>query len=117
MCQLAPSEDINMPYTIDPKEFGKMQADLAHIKEAVDKLQQTIEQGNYVRQEDADERYILRKELAGLIQLWSFMTSTLGKLISVAVLAGVLYLTFKTIESYPAVKALNQEIRKEARNE
>lgn len=107
-----------MSYNIDPKEFGKMQADVSHIKESVDGVRQVLDQANYIRQEEADERYILRKELLGMIAIYKVATSWLGKLVVAALGILIVWAIFKTVQPSPIIKTLDNEFRtKEVRNE
>lgn len=106
-------------------EAGKLIADVEHIKvgqerqeEAQKKQQETmdlilrkmddritrkdLENFRAERQRQTDERYVSRREIEGLVRLWSFLTTDFMKLLSKVILWGaVIMLTFSVLKNLP----------------
>ena len=102
-------------------EAGKLMADVEHIKQLQERQQLMIERilekvDDSMTQETADERYVLQKDIQGLVTLWSFVGSTFGKLVATAVVGAILVLTYQMKNSTMMIKELkqnNQVIQKE----
>lgn len=112
-------------------EAGKLMADVEHIKQGQDKQQEVMEQilnkmDNYIthkdfedykaeRQKQTDERYVLQKDIHGLVALWGFISSTFGKLVATAAVGAIIALTYQMINSTMFIKEFeqNQIIQKE----
>lgn len=102
-------------------EAGKLMADVEHIKQLQERQQLMIERilekvDDSMTQETADERYVLQKDIQGLVTLWSFVSSTFGKVVATALVGAILVLTYQMINSTMMIKELkqnNQVIQKE----
>mgnify|MGYP001670089798 CR=1 FL=1 len=102
-------------------EAGKLMADVEHIKQLQERQQLMIERilekvDDSMTQEVADERYVLQKDIQGLVTLWGFVGSTFGKVVATALVGAILVLTYQMINSTMMIKELkqnNQVIQKE----
>lgn len=102
-------------------EAGKLMADVEHIKQLQERQQLMIERilekvDDSMTQEVADERYVLQKDIQGLVTLWGFVGSTFGKLVATVLVGAILVLTYQMINSTMMIKELkqnNQVIQKE----
>ena len=101
-------------------EAGKLMADVEHIKQLQERQQLMIERilekvDNSMTQEVADERYVLQKDIQGLVTLWGFVSSTFGKLVATAAVGAIIALTYQMINSTMFIKEFkqNQIIQKE----
>lgn len=54
----------------------------------------------------ASETYVKKEDIKGLLDFWGLATSTLGKFIASAIVLTVIYVTYQTVLSEPAVRAL-----------
>lgn len=94
-------------------EAGKLIADVAHIKEMQERQQLMIERileklDGSMTQEAADERYVLQKDIQGLVSLWRFISSTFGKLVATALVGALLALTYQMVNSTVFIKEFKQ---------
>lgn len=94
-------------------EAGKLMADVEHIKQLQERQQLMTERilekvDNSMTQEKADERYILQKDIQGLVTLWGFVSSTFGKLIAATLVGAIIILTYQMVNSTMAIKELEQ---------
>lgn len=102
-------------------EAGKLMADVEHIKQLQERQQLMTERilekvDDSMTQEVADERYVLQKDIQGLVTLWGFVSSTFGKVVATALVGAILVLTYQMINSTMMIKELkqnNQVIQKE----
>lgn len=102
-------------------EAGKLMADVEHIKQLQERQQLMIERilekvDDSMTQETADGRYVLQKDIQGLVTLWGFVSSTFGKVVATALVGAILVLTYQMINSTMMIKELkqnNQVIQKE----
>lgn len=105
-------------------EAGKLIADVQHIKDGQERQEKTMEQilkkmDNYItradfdsykseRQKQADERYVLQKDIQGLVSLWGFVGSTFGKMVATALVGALVALTYQMITSTVFIKEFKQ---------
>lgn len=105
-------------------EAGKLIADVEHIKQGQDRQQEVMEQilnkmDNYIthdyfdsykneRQRQADERYVLQRDIQGLVTLWGFVSSSFGKMVAAALVGAVVVLTYQMINSTMFIKEFKQ---------
>ena len=94
-------------------EAGKLMADVEHIKQLQERQQLMIERilekvDDSMTQEVADERYVLQKDIQGLVTLWGFVGSTFGKLVAATLVGAILVLTYQMINSTMMIKELKQ---------
>lgn len=94
-------------------EAGKLMADVEHIKQLQERQQLMTERilekvDNSMTQEKADERYVLQKDIQGLVSLWGFIGSTFGKMVATALVGAIIILTYQMVNSTMTIKELEQ---------
>lgn len=112
---------------VSAKEFGALQANVEHIKEGVDKHTITLERiENIARtnvtqaqlathEKEAEEKYVKRTEIEGVMNFWSLVTSNLAKLFAIALVGLAIYATNNLIQQNKTVTELQEEVQQTVR--
>ena len=113
---------------VSAKEFGALGADVIHIKESVDRHTVTLERiENIARtnvtqaqlathEKEAEEKYVKRTEIEGVISFWKLVTSNLAKLFAIALVGLAIYATNNLIQQNKAVTELKEEVQTQVRS-
>ena len=117
---------------VSAKEFGALQANVEHIKEGVDKHTITLERiENIARanvtqsqlktyiaehEKEAEEKYVKRTEIEGVMNFWSLVTSNLAKLFAIALVGLAIYATNNLIQQNKTVTELKEEVQTQVRS-
>lgn len=108
---------------VSAKEFGALGADVIHIKESVDRHTVTLERiENIARtnvtqaqlathEKEAEEKYVKRTEIEGVMNFWKLVTSNLAKLFAIALVGLAIYATNNLIQQNKAVTELQEEVQ------
>ena len=112
---------------VSAKEFGMLQATVEHIKESVDKHTTTLERiENIARtnvtqaqlaeyESKAEEKYVRRTEVEGVINFWKLVTSNIAKLFAIALVGLAIYATNNLIQQNKTVTELQEEVQTQIR--
>lgn len=112
---------------VSAKEFGALGADVIHIKESVDRHTVTLERiENIARtnvtqaqlathEKEAEEKYVKRTEIEGVMNFWKLVTSNLAKLFAIALVGLAIYATNNLIQQNKAVTELQEEVQQAVR--
>lgn len=112
---------------VSAKEFGALGADVIHIKESVDRHTVTLERiENIARtnvtqaqlathEKEAEEKYVKRTEVEGVMNFWKLVTSNLAKLFAIALVGLAIYATNNLIQQNKAVTELQEEVQTQVR--
>lgn len=112
---------------VSAKEFGALGADVIHIKESVDRHTVTLERiENIARtnvtqaqlathEKEAEEKYVKRTEIEGVMNFWKLVTSNLAKLFAIALVGLAIYATNNLIQQNKAVTELKEEVQQTVR--
>lgn len=112
---------------VSAKEFGALGADVIHIKESVDRHTVTLERiENIARtnvtqaqlathEKEAEEKYVKRTEIEGVMNFWKLVTSNLAKLFAIALVGLAIYATNNLIQQNKAVTELQEEVQQTVR--
>lgn len=112
---------------VSAKEFGALGADVIHIKESVDRHTVTLERiENIARtnvtqaqlathEKEAEEKYVKRTEVEGVMNFWKLVTSNLAKLFAIALVGLAIYATNNLIQQNKAVTELKEEVQAQVR--
>lgn len=118
----------NQQPEVSAKEFGALGADVIHIKESVDRHTVTLERiENIARtnvtqaqlathEKEAEEKYVKRTEIEGVMNFWKLVTSNLAKLFAIALVGLAIYATNNLIQQNKAVTELKEEVQTQARS-
>ena len=113
---------------VSAKEFGALGADVIHIKESVDRHTVTLERiENIARtnvtqaqlathEKEAEEKYVKRTEIEGVMNFWKLVTSNLAKLFAIALVGLAIYATNNLIQQNKAVTELQEEVQTQVRS-
>lgn len=113
---------------VSAKEFGALGADVIHIKESVDRHTVTLERiENIARtnvtqaqlathEKEAEEKYVKRTEIEGVMNFWKLVTSNLAKLFAIALAGLAIYATNNLIQQNKAVTELKEEVQTQVRS-
>jgi len=113
---------------VSAKEFGALGADVIHIKESVDRHTVTLERiENIARanvtqaqlathEKEAEEKYVKRTEVEGVMNFWKLVTSNLAKLFAIALVGLAIYATNNLIQQNKAVTELKEEVQTQVRS-
>lgn len=121
----------NTDKEVSAKEFGALGADVIHIKESVDRHTVTLERiENIARanvtqsqlktyivehEKEAEEKYVKRTEVEGVMNFWKLVTSNLAKLFAIALVGLAIYATNNLIQQNKAVTELQEEVQQTVR--
>lgn len=117
----------NQQPEVSAKEFGALGADVIHIKESVDRHTVTLERiENIARtnvtqaqlathEKEAEEKYVKRTEIEGVMNFWKLVTSNLAKLFAIALVGLAIYATNNLIQQNKAVTELQEEVQQTVR--
>lgn len=112
---------------VSAKEFGALGADVIHIKESVDRHTVTLERiENIARtnvtqaqlathEKEAEEKYVKRTEIEGVMNFWKLVTSNLAKLFAIALVGLAIYATNNLIQQNKTVTELQEEVQQTVR--
>ena len=112
---------------VSAKEFGALWANVEHIKESVDRHTTTLERIENIARTNvtqaqlaehemkAEEKYVKRTEIEGVMNFWKLVTSNLAKLFAVALVTLAIYATNNLIQQNKAITELQEEIQTQAR--
>ena len=118
----------NQQPEVSAKEFGALGADVIHIKESVDRHTVTLERiENIARtnvtqaqlathEKEAEEKYVKRTEIEGVMNFWKLVTSNLAKLFALALVGLAIYATNNLIQQNKAVTELKEEVQTQVRS-
>ena len=113
---------------VSAKEFGALGADVIHIKESVDRHTVTLERiENIARtnvtqaqlathEKEAEEKYVKRTEVEGVMNFWKLVTSNLAKLFAIALVGLAIYATNNLIQQNKAITELKEEVQTQVRS-
>ena len=108
---------------VSAKEFGALQAKVEYIKDGVDKHTIMLERIENIAQTNvtqlqlaehekkAEEKYVKRSEIEGVMNFWSLVTSNLAKLFAISLVGLAIYATNNLIQQNKAVTELQEEIQ------
>lgn len=106
------------------REAGELIANISHIREAQAQHQQMMEKilhkmDGYIthkdfeeykanRQQQTDDRYVMQRDIQGLVNLWGFVSSTFGKVVATALVGVVVAMTYQIINSTMYINEFRQ---------
>lgn len=108
---------------VSAKEFGALQAKVEYIKDGVDKHTVMLERIENIAQTNvtqlqlaehekkAEEKYVKRTEIEGVMNFWSLVTSNLAKLFAIALVGLAIYATNNLIQQNKTVTELQEEVQ------
>lgn len=112
---------------VSAKEFGALWANVEHIKESVDRHTTTLERIENIARTNvtqaqlaehemkAEEKYVKRTEIEGVMNFWSLVTSNLAKLFAIALVGLAIYATNNLIQQNKAITELQEEVQTQVR--
>lgn len=108
---------------VSAKEFGALQARVEYIREGVDKHTimleriENIARANVAQaqlathEKEAEEKYVKRTEIEGVMNFWKLVTSNLAKVFAIALVGLAIYATNNLIQQNKAVTELKEEVQ------
>lgn len=108
---------------VSAKEFGALWANVEHIKESVDRHTTTLERIENIARTNvtqaqlaehemkAEEKYVKRTEIEGVMNFWKLVTSNLAKVFAIALVGLAIYATNNLIQQNKTVTELQEEVQ------